>query len=437
MSSIGLGHCIIHTMGSEKHNHMPSNDEADIIRILEIINEISFIFSEDMTLEQKLTSILEQVLIIAGMEKGGIYLKDRTNGDYVLTVHSPVSEQFKQKHGRISYEWESLHPVFIEGKVVAVPDTYTADISPERKPSTIKEGFRSYVSIPLKNDGLVEGIIMAGCSQVREYSEFQKNLFLTIGRHVSIAIKNLRSIEELKRSRDWYRDLFENAADGMYTNDLEGTFLSMNQAGAEMLGLTVEEAVGTKIRDYLTEEGLEIASAVHAQILNGTTYFLPPILEIIRKDGKRVFFEINMRSLMKDGKVVGLHGVARDIDKRFNAEKNMLVFSRAINQTSDGINLSDNNHTITFINEAGAKMFGYSRFELTGQSAEIFYAEEDLPNFKENVIPALEKHGYYNGLILARKKGGSVFPLEVTLASVFGENGNPISNIAVFRARKM
>ncbi len=435
MSSLGLGHRITHPMVGGDQNHNQSYDEGDIFRIFDIFNEISLIFSEDITFEQKLASMLEQVLLLTGMEKGGIYLKDRTNSDYILTVHSPVSEDFKQMHGRITHEWESLHPVFIEGKVVVVSDTCVADISPERKRSTIKEGFRSYVSIPLKNNNLVDGIIMASSSQVRQYSKFQTNLFSTIGQQVGLAMKNVSLMEELKLSRDWYRELFENAADGMYTNDLDGTFLSMNQAGADMLGLTIEEAVGTKIRDYLTEEGIGIASAVHAQILNGTTFFLPPILEIVRKDGKRVFFEINMRPLMKDGKVVGLHGVARDIDKRFNAEKNILVFSRALSHSIDGINISDSNHNITFINEAGAKIFGYSRSELIGQPANIFYAEEDLPNYYENVIPALEKYGNYKGLILAREKGGKAFPLEVTLTSVFDKNKKTIANLAVFRER--
>jgi len=437
MSSSGLGQWITHPVVDGDQNHNQLYDEGDICRIFEIFNEISLIFSEDITFEQKLTSMLEQVLLLTGMEKGGIYLKDRTNGDYILTVHIPVIEDFKQKHSRITHNLESLHPVIIEGKVVVVPDTCIADIFPKRKKSTIKEGFRSIVSIPLKNNNLVDGIIMASSSQVRRYSEFQKKLFSTTGQQVGLAMRNLGLMEELKRSHDWYCELFENAADGMYTNDLDGTFLSMNQAGADMLGLTIEEAVGTKIRDYLTEENIEIASAVHAQILNGTTFFLPPILEIVRKDKKRVFFEINMRPLMENGKVVGLHGVARDIDKRFNAEKNMLVFSRALSHSIDGIIISDNNHNTTFINEAGAKMFGYSRSELIGQPTNIFYAEEDLPNYYENVMPALEKYGNFNGLILAREKGGKAFPLKVTLTSVFDKNKKTIANFAVFRERKL
>lgn len=436
MSSISLGHCLTNTVADPNQNHGALNDEGDILRILDIFNENCLILNEDITFEQKLTSLLEQILILTEMEKGGIYLKDRPSGDYILTIHSPISEEFRQKHGRINHEWKSLHPVFIEGKVVVVSDTCTADITPERKRSTIKEGFRSYLSIPLKSNNLVDGIIMASCSHVREYSEIQKKLFSIIGQQVSTVMKYLRSMEELKHSRDLYCDLFENAADGMFTNDLEGTFLSMNQAGADMLGLTIEEAVGTKIRDYLTEEGLEIASAIHAQILDGDTFFLPPVVEIVRKDGKKVFFEVNMRPLMEDGKVVGLHGIARDIDKRFNAEKNMLVFSKALSNSIDGINISDSDYNITFINEAGANIFGYSRSELIGQSASIFYTEEDLPDYYKIVIPAIEKYGYYNGLILARKKSGKAFPLEITLTSVFDKNRKVIANFAVFRERK-
>ncbi|MDF1557085.1 MAG: PAS domain S-box protein [ANME-2 cluster archaeon] len=435
MSSIGMNYCITNKPVEGREYNQLSIDGDNVFRTLDIFNEISLIFSEGNDLEETLTSVLEKALVITGMERGGIYLKERTSGDYLLTVHSHIREEFKKINGRITTEWESLLPVIIEGRVVAVSDTCAADITPERKRSTIREGFRSYVSIPLQSNNLVDGILMVSSSMVRQYSKFQVKLFSIIGQQIGLALKNIELMDKLRSSHEMYSELFENAVDGMYTHDIDGNFLSMNQAAADLLGMSIEEAVGTNIRDYLNEEGLEVASAIHAQLLNGKSFIVPPILEIIRKDGKRVFFEINMRPLMEDGRIVGLHGVARDIDKRFNAEKNMLIFSRALSSSIDGINISDEDHNITFINEAGAKIFGYSRSELVGQSADIFYAEEDLPNFNENIIPAIEKYGYYNGLILARKKSGKAFPLEVTLTSVFGDNGKTIAHFAVFRER--
>lgn len=80
-------------------------------------------------------------------------------------------------------------------------------------------------------------------------------------------------------------------------------------------------------------------------------------------------------------------------------------------------------------------MFGYSRMELIGQHVSIFYAEEDMSNFNENVMPAMKKYGYWNGLILGRKKDGTAFPVEVTLNSMMDEKGEPLVNLAIFRKR--
>ncbi|MBE0524266.1 MAG: PAS domain S-box protein [Methanosarcinales archaeon] len=139
---------------------------------------------------------------------------------------------------------------------------------------------------------------------------------------------------------------------------------------------------------------------------------------------------------MENGKPVAVHGIARNVNKRLQAEKNMLIFSKAFNLATDGIDISDSDHKISFINESGAKLFGYSRRELLGQPANISYAEEDLPNLEENVIPAMEKYGYWNGLILGRKKDGSVIPIEVSLSSVMDQIGKPLVNIGVFREFK-
>jgi PAS domain S-box-containing protein len=149
-----------------------------------------------------------------------------------------------------------------------------------------------------------------------------------------------------------------------------------------------------------------------------------------------MFLEFNLRTIFENGKAVGIHGIARDVNKRLKAEKNMLIFSKAFNLATDGIGISDSKHKINFVNESGAKLFGYSRRELLGQPATIFYAEEDLPNLEENITPAMEKYGYWNGLILGRKKNGSVIPIEITLSSVLDHNGKPLVNIGVFREVK-
>ena len=254
--------------------------------------------------------------------------------------------------------------------------------------------------------------------------------------HIAGCIYNSNSFEELIKSKEMYYDLFNNAKDMIYTHDLEGNFLNINQAGLDILDYSIEEILQLNFKDLLTEESLDIASEVVKLFMNNANVSVQPVFEVVNKNGNKMFLEFSLRTIIENGKPVAIHGIARDVNKRLQSEKNMLIFSKAINLAKDGINISDSDHKISFINESGAKLFGYSRRELLGQPANIFYAEEDLSNLEENVIPGMEKYGYWNGLIMGRKKDGSAISVEITLSSVMGNNGKPLANIGVFRELK-
>ena len=421
--------------------HQPDNfldpEKSNAFEILELFNQISSIISRNNPFEKTLSELLDKVLEITGMESGGIYILNRETGNYILTVHSNVSEEFLQKHSEITRKWKSLLPVMDEGKVVVIQDVLApvpyADTG--RKMSAINEGFRSFAGIPLINENSINGILMISYPGIHEFTETEKRLFSIIGRQLGNSIRQANLIEQLYKSQEMYHNLFDNAADVIYTHDLKGNLLSMNKTGLDTLHLGKKDILRSNIRDFLTEESLEVAQYMMSLITQGEDIRFPVILEVIRTNGARLFIEFNIRPIMKDGTPVAVHGIARDIDRRLKAEQNILIFNKALNLTSDGIDVSDADYNITFINEAGAKMFGYKRMELIGQHASIFYAEEDMSNFTENIIPAMEKYGYWNGLILGRKKDGTAFPVEVTLTSMMDEKGEPLVNLVIFRER--
>jgi len=422
--------------------HQPDNfldpEKYNVFEILELFNQISLSVSKEKPFEKTLSELLDKVLEITKMESGGIYILNRETGNYILTVHSTFSEEFFQKHSEITREWKSLLPVMDEGKVVVIPDVLTTvDYTDTgRKMSAINEGFCSFTGIPLIIENSINGILMISNPGINEFTLIEKRLFSIIGRQLGNCIKQANLIEQLHKSRETYYDLFDNAADVIYTHDMEGNMLSINKAGLDILLLDKKDISRSNIRDFLTEESLEVVQSIMNLFVQGKNIRFPVILELIRAHGTRLFIELNARPILEDGKLVAVHGIARDIDRRLKAEQNILIFNKALNLTSDGIDVSDADHNITFINEAGAKMFGYKRMELIGQNARIFYAEEDLSNFTENVMPAMKKYGYWNGLILGRKKDGTAFPVEVTLNSMMDEKGEPMVNLGIFRERK-
>ncbi len=76
------------------------------------------------------------------------------------------------------------------------------------------------------------------------------NLFAS-GRNVTEVYKNEAL---LKASEDQFRSFFENSQGFMCTHDLYGKLLSVNKAGAELLGYTVEEAMQMSLYDIIPEK---------------------------------------------------------------------------------------------------------------------------------------------------------------------------------------
>jgi PAS domain S-box-containing protein len=132
-----------------------------------------------------------------------------------------------------------------------------------------------------------------------------------------------RRVEErtktLRASEERYRELFENASDLVYTTDLELRFTSLNRAAEQTLGYTQAEAMQMSSRQLVSPQHRPQVDRVLQQALAGES--IPKLeLEVTAKDGRRVMLEVNPRLVYRDGKPVGVQGIARDITGRQEAE---------------------------------------------------------------------------------------------------------------------
>ena len=129
--------------------------------------------------------------------------------------------------------------------------------------------------------------------------------------------------EKLKASEAQYKDLFENADDPMYTHDLKGTILSMNNIGIKLLAATEEEVIGSNISKWVTPESYKIfEDRVRKIFLNQPLEELV-VMEVINKKGEHKWGEARTR-LLKDGnKIIGTHGIMRDITEKMMLEKKL------------------------------------------------------------------------------------------------------------------
>ncbi len=127
--------------------------------------------------------------------------------------------------------------------------------------------------------------------------------------------------EEARRvSEERYRELFENAYDMVYTHDLTGKITSINRAAERIIGYSRAEALQMRFSQFVAPEFQQVSHRmIDRQIADEAP--ITQELEIIAKDNTRVTLEVSNRLIFREGKPVGIQGIARDITERKKTEE--------------------------------------------------------------------------------------------------------------------
>jgi PAS domain S-box-containing protein len=127
------------------------------------------------------------------------------------------------------------------------------------------------------------------------------------------------ALEALRDSEERYRELFENASDIVYTTDLTGRLTSLNRVAEQIMGYSRDEALQINFGQLMDGKNIaRLDRAIEQLYVGGSAPNLE--IEITAKDGRRVMLEVKPRLICKDGKVIGVQGIARDITGRNVAE---------------------------------------------------------------------------------------------------------------------
>lgn len=134
----------------------------------------------------------------------------------------------------------------------------------------------------------------------------------------------------LIESEEKYRLHFENVNDVIFSLDPDFTILSVSPSVEKILGYRQEELKAKNLSELnvLPSNYLKIAHKNFQQILNGED---TPVREIefICKNGSRVIGEINSSAIKKNGKIIAILCVARNITERKKSERLLQIMNRA------------------------------------------------------------------------------------------------------------
>lgn len=126
----------------------------------------------------------------------------------------------------------------------------------------------------------------------------------------------------LRESETKYRNLFENSLDMIVVTDLSGLILDVSPVCLELLGYTSDELIGLNSQQFYNlpdpEMSLRDLIQQHGALSNIE-------IKVCRKDNTLIDCLLNIVfQRANDGKVLGFHGVIRDMTERRQAEEKRL-----------------------------------------------------------------------------------------------------------------
>ena len=226
---------------------------------------------------------------------------------------------------------------------------------------------------------------------------------------------------------------FEASPDAVVVTDGEGLIVLVNAQAEVLFGYPRAELTGRGVDTLVPgrfaggHPGLRqryVANPHNRPMGTGQTLFAR------RKDGSEVPVDISLSPFTAAGRMLVICS-ARDASARVRAEAELrqslerseivaTELQTFIENTPDGIVVADRGGRIVMINRQTEKLFGYAREKLIGQPVEMLIPQRLVPGHGEHLrgyfaAPRIRPMG--NGReLLARRKDGSEFPADISLA---------------------
>lgn len=238
--------------------------------------------------------------------------------------------------------------------------------------------------------------------------------------------------QTLRKNEEKYRLLFQNMSSGFALHEIildpdgrpcDYRFLELNPAFEKLTGLKASDLVGKTVREVMPHTESYWIDLYGKVALAGTSISFENYSSELKKH-----FQVNSYS-PEPGKFAALFF---DLTERKNAEKQLKLLSRAIEQSPVTVVITDKNGNIEYTNPKFTEITGYTIAEVQGKSSRLLQSGKQNDEFYQNLWNTILVGNDWHGEFQNRKKNGELYWESAVISSILDNQGE----IAFFFAVK-
>lgn len=237
---------------------------------------------------------------------------------------------------------------------------------------------------------------------------------------VALVIDQHNDRVQRERSEQHNRSLFTYNPEAVFTLDLDGNFMSLNRAGADLIGLEELAVLGQNYEILVPEFDRERTRAHFEATKTGK----PQRYEIKIRNSKGELRDLDITNMpiIINGEITGVHGIAKDMTIQRRNESRLKILERSVESSNNGVVISDARkkpYPIIYVNPAFKEITGYQDDnEFLGRSCSFLQGTETDPETVEKIRHALHTRSEVRVTIRNYRKDGTPFWNDLLISPV-------------------
>jgi len=222
-----------------------------------------------------------------------------------------------------------------------------------------------------------------------------------------------RAEDELQRSRERYRSLFEDSSSAILVHDLEGRIQEANPQAESLFDRNAGALEGASVHDLHPSGESEAATEKLAALRNGAAY--QAVARYERADGSAFWGEVSASVTEIGGRAVA-RTLIQDVTERVQSRRELEHYREYTDRLLDAIDdlflVFDEKATLVRWNDRVGAVTGYADEALAGMEALGFVPDEERERVASQIADGFMT-GYAQMDIPLRRADGTTVPYEI------------------------